>query len=168
MDPEIYKERIAALLSIIHSKKFIEEDNTPCQIEEGLYLGSVGAAENWFSLRKLNITHILTVANCFPPVHPDNFTYKVVSVADRADVNISQHFDECIAFIDEAKSNGGAVLVHCFAGRSRSATVVVAYLMSKTGMSLSQAMEHVRNRRPVVCPNYGFMQQLEAYEKTLR
>ena len=38
---------------------------------------------------------------------------------DFAVVDMEIHFDECFAFIDEAKQRGGAVLVHCFAGKSR-------------------------------------------------
>lgn len=40
-------------------------------------------------------------------------------VPDREDVNIENYFDECFAFIDEAKRMGGGVLVHCFVGKSR-------------------------------------------------
>ncbi|KAK4478022.1 hypothetical protein RD792_017287 [Penstemon davidsonii] len=86
----------------------------------------------------------------------------------RSDVNLLPFFDECFAFIDEARTTGGAVLVHCFAGRSRSVTIIVAYLMFKNGMSLSEAMEHVKGKRPVVSPNSGFMLQLADYERYLR
>jgi hypothetical protein len=51
-------------------------------------------------------------------------------------------------------------LVHCRAGVSRSAAVVVAYVMHHKQWSLQQALDHVRARRPIVCPNRGFMQKL--------
>lgn len=41
------------------------------------------------------------------------------TVPDREDVNLSQYFEECFAFIEEAWAAGGSVLVHCLAGRSR-------------------------------------------------
>ncbi|XP_040369155.1 uncharacterized protein LOC112183605 [Rosa chinensis] len=40
---------------------YYKEDNIPCQIEEGLFLGSFGAANDEEELNRLNITHILTV-----------------------------------------------------------------------------------------------------------
>ncbi|XP_043696799.1 dual specificity protein phosphatase 1-like isoform X2 [Telopea speciosissima] len=94
--------------------------------------------------------------------------FLVILVTDREDTDIAQYFDECFDFIDEAKRLGGGVLVHCFVGRSRSVTVVVAYLMKKYHMSLSQALELVRSKRPQAAPNSGFMLQLQNFEKSLK
>jgi hypothetical protein len=58
----------------------------------------------------------------------------------------------------------GNVLVHCAAGVSRSATVVLGYLMARHNLSLTAALEHLKAVRPWVAPNTGFMQQLAAFE----
>ncbi|XP_044497929.1 dual specificity protein phosphatase 1 isoform X2 [Mangifera indica] len=134
----------------------------------GSLLGFVGAATNKDALKSRNITHILTVANSLSPVHPHDFVYKVVEVMDREDTNLMLYFDECFNFIDEAKRLGGGVLVHCFMGISRSVTIVVAYLMKKHGMRLSQALAHVKCRRPQAAPNYGFISQLQQFEQNLQ
>lgn len=168
MDDAAYKERTAALLEVIQVRKILKDDTIPCKIEEGLYLGSLGAAQNRTVLKELNVTHILTVTHSNPPAHPNDFCYKVIQVLDKADVTLSLFFDECFAFIEEARASGGGVLVHCFAGRSRSATIVVAYLMFKRGMSLSEAMEFVKMKRPIISPNHGFRLQLQKYERFLR
>lgn len=165
---EIYRERVAALWRAMYATRCVRDDNVPCQIEEGLYLGSVGAANNKSELKRLNITHILTVANSLPPTHPNDFVYKIINIPDREDVNIENYFDECFTFIDEAKRTGCGVLVHCFVGKSRSVTVVVAYLMKKHGMSVSEALKHVKSKRPIASPNSGFMLQLQNFEKSLR
>ncbi|KAI3814830.1 hypothetical protein L1987_14476 [Smallanthus sonchifolius] len=163
---DLYKERMAALLRAVYATKYVKDDNVPSQIEEGLYLGSVGAANNKTLLKSLNITHILTVASSLPPSYPNDFTYKVVDVPDREEVNIAQFFDDCFGFINEAKRTGG-VLVHCFVGRSRSVTIVVAYLMKKHGMRSSEALNLVKSKRSVAAPNSGFILQLRNYEKYL-
>lgn len=165
---EIYRERIAALWRAMYATRCIRDDSVPCQIEEGLYLGSVGGANNKSALKSLNVTHILTVASSLAPAHPNDFIYKIIDILDREDVNIAQYFDECFNFIDEAKRTGGGVLVHCFVGRSRSVTIVVAYLMKKHNMSVSEALDLVRSKRPMASPNSGFMLQLQNYEKSLR
>lgn len=48
-------------------------------------------------------------------------------------------------------------------GKSRSATCVLAYLIHKYDITPQQALEQVRQARPLVEPNDGFMQQLEMY-----
>ncbi|XP_030465931.1 dual specificity protein phosphatase 1-like [Syzygium oleosum] len=137
-----------------------------CRIEEGLFLGSYGDASKKDRLKSLNVTHILTVAN-LAPAFPKDFVYKVVDVMDSENTHIGQHFEECINFIDEARRQGGSILVHCFMGISRSVTVVAAYLMKRRGMRLSQALEHVKTRRPQAAPNTGFIVQLREFENSL-
>jgi len=71
-------------------------------------------------------------------------------------VNLMKHFSSAIAFIREAIQSGGTVFVHCFAGISRSATTVIAYLMSEHSMTFYEAMSFVRKRRHIIFPNIGF------------
>ena len=54
----------------------------------------------------------------------------------------------------------GTVLVHCAAGISRSASVVVAFLMWRQGLSYEAALARVRDKRPFVLPNRGFRLQV--------
>ncbi|XP_058001035.1 dual specificity protein phosphatase 1-like [Hevea brasiliensis] len=162
------KNQIAALWRVINVTRCLKEDNLPCQIEEGLFLGSFGAANNKDVLKSKNITHILTVANSLAPAYRNDFVYKVIGVTDKEDTNLRQYFDECFSFIDEAKRQGGCVLIHCFVGKSRSVTIVVGYLMRKYGMSLSQALGHVKSRRPQAAPNSGFISQLQDFENSLQ
>lgn len=68
---------------------------------------------------------------------------------------------------EEAYQSGQGVLVHCQAGVSRSATIVIAYLMKHTLMTMTDAYKYVRSRRPVVSPNLNFMGQLLEFERDL-
>ncbi len=58
---------------------------------------------------------------------------------------------------------GGVVLVHCNAGVSRSASVVIGFLMSQEKMSFDEAFSAVKTARPHIQPNPGFMSQLKKY-----
>lgn len=60
------------------------------------------------------------------------------------------------------------MLVHCWAGVSRSTTIVISFLMAEHGMSLNDATEHVRKQRWFINPNPGFKNQLKRYERELR
>ncbi|CAM0956892.1 unnamed protein product [Alopecurus aequalis] len=159
---------LVALMQGFCAARYRKADNTPCPIDQGLYLGSVGAALNKDALKSLNITHILVVARSLNPAFPAEFTYKKIEVLDSPDTDLAKHFGECFTFIDEGICTGGNVLVHCFAGRSRSVTVVLAYLMNKHQMSLQSAMALARSKRPQIAPNEGFMSQLLNFEKSLQ
>lgn len=54
------------------------------------------------------------------------------------------------------------------AGISRSSTAVIAYLMHNFEMTLSNALQLVREARPAAKPNEGFLNQLRDYEQKLR
>lgn len=61
----------------------------------------------------------------------------------------------------------GSVLVHCAAGVSRSAAVVMGFLLSHAGLPLTHAALLVRLRRPSAYPNAGFWRTLMRFELTL-
>ena len=139
----------------------------PSQIEDRLFLGSMSHANDRHVLKRLLITHVLTICH-LPPTHYPDISYRFVSLNDLPSEPISHKFAECHKFIDAALARGGRVLVHCYAGVSRSATVVIAYLMRKRGLSYPEAFGHVQTRRAVVRPNYGFVQQLLDFSQRLQ
>ncbi|XP_040374997.1 dual specificity protein phosphatase 1 isoform X2 [Rosa chinensis] len=98
----------------------------------------------------------------------DNIPCQIEEVVSNGpSTNIKQHFDECFDYIEEAKRSGGSVLVHCFVGRSRSVAVVIPYLLKKHGMTLFEALDHVKSGRAWAAPNAGFSTQLYEYEMFL-
>lgn len=55
-----------------------------------------------------------------------------------------------IQFIETVKAENGSVYVHCKAGKTRSTTVAVCYLIHSEGMTPEQAYEHIQSKRPQV------------------
>lgn len=55
------------------------------------------------------------------------------------------------------------VYVHCQSGISRSATVVIAYIMKHHGLNLIESYKLVFDARPVINPNDGFFYALQDY-----
>ncbi|KAI1898168.1 hypothetical protein AGOR_G00069570 [Albula goreensis] len=133
-------------------------------IKPHLLLASQDAAQDFGTLRKFKVTHILNVAYGVENAFPDLFIYKTLSILDLPDTVITSYFKECSEFIDQALAEKGVVLVHCNAGTSRSAAVVIGYLMSKDGMAFDDAFASVKVARPAICPNPGFLEQLKNYK----
>lgn len=98
------------------------------QIVERLFVGDALGAKSRELLMKNKITHILNVSDWTGQAFA-GIEYKVVPVQDTEQANIKVHFRECNDFILNALSSGGSVLVHCYAGLSRSVTIATAYLM---------------------------------------
>ena len=103
-------------------------------ITDRVYIGNLQAALNLTALKREGITHILQVAGGFHPAFPSKFTYKTISIGDNSQSSLLRHFPAVIAFIKQGAKAGG-VLVHCYAGVSRCATCVIAYLMQEKDMS---------------------------------
>lgn len=55
---------------------------------------------------------------------------------------------------------------YSLAGVSRSVTLVVAYIMTVTGLGWQEALAAVRAVRPCAGPNLGFQRQLQEFEAT--
>ena len=70
--------------------------------------------------------------------------------------------------LDEGITQNRGVLIHCLAGVSRSVTVTIAYLISALNMTLNEAYDFVKQRKPSVNPNLNFMGQLLEFERQLR
>nr|XP_033800698.1 dual specificity protein phosphatase 19 [Geotrypetes seraphini]XP_033800700.1 dual specificity protein phosphatase 19 [Geotrypetes seraphini]XP_033800701.1 dual specificity protein phosphatase 19 [Geotrypetes seraphini]XP_033800702.1 dual specificity protein phosphatase 19 [Geotrypetes seraphini]XP_033800703.1 dual specificity protein phosphatase 19 [Geotrypetes seraphini]XP_033800704.1 dual specificity protein phosphatase 19 [Geotrypetes seraphini]XP_033800705.1 dual specificity protein p len=134
-------------------------------INSWLLLGSQDAAQDLDTLIKYKVTHILNVAYCVENVFPDLFVYKSIAVLDLPETDITSYFPECFAFIEQAKVQDGVVLVHCNAGVSRAASVVIGFLMHTEEFSFAEAFSLVKNARPAICPNPGFMEQLCKYQQ---
>ena len=102
------------------------------------------------------------------PCFPGDFKYKTVSVLDVPWEDIQKYFASSRKFIKTALNNGGVVFVHCYAGVSRSAAIVCAYLMHEKKLSMFAALSAVKQKRPCAFPNPGFQRQLLEYEKKLQ
>jgi len=59
------------------------------------------------------------------------------------------------------------VLVHCVQGISRSATVVIAYIIFSTKMTYNDSFNLCRTKRPCTNPNMAFIAQLNQWWKRL-
>ncbi|KAI5335089.1 hypothetical protein L3X38_025222 [Prunus dulcis] len=80
---------------------------------------------------------------------------------DMDDDNLLDYLDVCVDFIDKK----GSVLVHCFAGVSRRAAIITAYLMRTEHLSQEEALGSPRQSCEFVCPNDGFLDQLKFTRK---
>ncbi|XP_025247336.1 inactive dual specificity phosphatase 27 [Theropithecus gelada] len=143
------------------------------EVWPNVFIAEKSVAVNKGRLKRLGITHILNAAHGTGVyTGPEFYTgleiqYLGVEVDDFPEVDISQHFRKAAEFLDEALlTYRGKVLVSSEMGISRSAVLVVAYLMIFHNMAILEALMTVRKKRAIY-PNDGFLKQLRELNEKL-
>ena len=99
-------------------------------IDDFLYHGDIGHANNITLLKDLGIKHI--VNSCNEQLKEEilqNFNVLWINIIDTPYADINQHFQRANDFLLSCKENNEKVLVHCHMGISRSSSIVLGYLM---------------------------------------
>lgn len=139
-------------------------------VEEHLLISGFYPAkcESELQLRNVRAIVDLTMPN---EVRPANFEkelgveYCLVPIGDTPDFSVLELLPRALPFIDKHIGAQQTVLVHCTMGVSRSASIVLAFLVKHRKMTLLQAYKHLRSCRRVVSPNPGFLKQLVQFEQ---
>lgn len=128
-----------------------------------LWLG--GYVEEDFYEEHKDITAVLRVNTTPDNPYPSQVKYLMhISAKDEPETDLSVHFTKACQFIDQQRSEGRSVYVHCAAGISRSTTLVTSYLMAHLSFPYVEALGHVQRCRDIACPNDGFQQQLRDFD----
>jgi protein-tyrosine phosphatase len=70
-------------------------------------------------------------------------------------------FAKEIYYIISTSDKTKNILIHCYAGRSRSVTCIIYYLMKKYNYNYDQILNYIKNIKPDVGPNLGFEEELK-------
>ncbi|XP_075396579.1 serine/threonine/tyrosine-interacting-like protein 2 [Tenrec ecaudatus] len=143
------------------------------EVWPNVFIAEKSVAVNKGRLKRLGITHVLNAAHGTGVYTGLGFytgleiQYLGVEVDDLPEVDIAQHFRKAAEFLDEALlTYKGKVLVSSEMGISRSAVLVVAYLMIFHNKAILDALMTVRKKRAIY-PNDGFLKQLRELNETL-
>lgn len=138
------------------------------RVASSLFLGSARAAAAPEPLARAGVTLCVNVSRPQPGPGAPGVAELRVPVFDDPAEDLLAYLEPTCAAMEAAVSAGGACLVYCKNGRSRSAAVCTAYLMRYRGLSLERAFRTVKSARPVAEPNPGFWSQLQKYEEALQ
>jgi dual specificity phosphatase 12 len=145
----------------------------------GLYIGGLHALYQHQALfQREHITHILSVMDHeIYGADGEKFSQYAgrtlqIRVEDDPNEDLLRHFAATSEFIgnalgEDGKGGEGRVFVHCAMGKSRSATVVCAFLMARFALRPEVALEWLCEGRPVCEPNPGFWEQLQVWRRVL-
>ena len=131
------------------------------QITEKIFLGNEDSAYDKKFLLDNNISNILICAEGCEIFFPDLFKYKILYLDDSPDEDLLIWLYEAFKFIDSSEKN---IYIHCVMGISRSASIVISYLMFKNKWNYLKSFEFVKKKRNQIDPNSGFVEQLKKFE----
>ena len=139
----------------------------PTYIIDSIYLGSAFNASNKELLDYYNIKYIINITNEISNYYPEDITYVNYKIYDNNKDKISDFLDDSYLKLNEfIDNNDGNILVHCFMGASRSATVLVHYLVKHYKLSPELAIITLKEKRITVnLTNRFYNDLLEKYNK---
>jgi predicted protein tyrosine phosphatase len=132
----------------------------------------------------LNIKHVISVtqfkpketvpANDWSRFQPDLNGLDISRMQIKVDDDefawetITPHFEAIFDKIDQARSNNEALLIHCVEGKSRSVSVLIAYLINRCHVTFEEAVTFIQNIRPQAEPKPSLANALKTYQVLLK
>ena len=134
-----------------------------CCFAPVIYLSDIEAASDETTLRKHHIDLVISILGSENniPEFP-NIRYVRFTIHD-GEGNIVDIAKQVATLLDSARHQ--QVLIHCHAGRSRSASVVIYYAMTRClRLTYEKAKTLVADSRPVISPAPLYEEQLREVE----
>ena len=139
---------------------FIFTDDNMNYIIDNIYLGNSEAANNEEYLKEYNISTVINCAEDLTSVYKE-LKFMELNLYGIYEQNLFPKFDIAYKYIKLHSKNN--ILIHCVVGMSRSASLVIFYMMKEKGWDYDTCYKYVKERRPIVEPNVGFEAQLRDY-----
>ena len=165
----IQKEKCPKCSKEIEKKLFKDHLSSHItQIIDHIYIGSYLNAKDKEELENNNIKYILNCASECNNIFEDKIKYLKLELKDQNDFPIQDCFEKGANFINEClNNNDGNILIHCMRGKSRSAAILMAYLIKYKKEDTNSAYKIIKAKRKLIMPNLGFMSKLREYEKKI-
>lgn len=106
----------------------INSNNDINEVFPNLFVSNYSTMTNKDLLNKIGIKRIITVHSIFMPPYPNDFEYIYIPSYDIETDNLDEYFTMATNIISDIIRFGDRVLVHCYAGRSRSVSIALSYI----------------------------------------
>ncbi len=135
--------------------------SNPTHIIDNIYIGSAHNAANKKLLKSLNIKYIINVTAEIKNYYPDTLIYANYSLYDDNKQSIDKYLEDSYLKIKQfQKNNDGNILIHCFMGASRSATILAYYLIREKGYTPIDSYNYIKSKRSLINPTHKLFKDL--------
>ena len=154
-----------------HQREMEVPDNANI-IMPRLWLGNARASMDDQFMKQNNITVVFNCTKDIPFHRSIRRCYRV-PVDDNLEEEEIRNMElwsfEIIAKLAREYNSGHTILVHCAAGRQRSAAVVAMYLIATTRMTTEKAIAYIQKKRPIAfTPEANFGASIQGFERSLQ
>tara|TARA_B100000963_G_C22515240_1_gene620325 strand:- start:343 stop:957 length:615 start_codon:yes stop_codon:yes gene_type:complete len=132
-------------------------------IDDIIYLGNAYNAADYYYLKQFGITGIVNACNEISNYFEDDFKYFKIDILDINNSSIYNFFDPFIKFVEKILEEDGKIMIHCFMGSSRSAILVVLYLIKFKSFNIEDSIEFITEKRNRVNINVTYVKELREY-----
>jgi len=111
----------------------------------------------------LNIKYIINVSHELSNHFESycDFTYYNIRIKDNGLDSLLPFLDDSYDAIEKfLENNDGNILVHCYMGSSRSASVIANYIAKKEGKSIEDVINELKKIRTSINPSVNFVSEL--------
>lgn len=138
------------------------------QVVPRIYIGNSKVAGNYPWLSGEGITNVVNATSEIPNFFPDRLHYLTLGLRD-TDEDIMRVLEPSYRYIQSILKYRPwtNVLIHCHAGISRSASIVIYYLMRSRKWDYDTALNFLRSKRSIVRPNPSYEKQLRGVARAL-
>lgn len=133
----------------------------PIHILNNLYIGDINSSIDENILSELNIGAIVVAGKNLQKKSFSNINYLQLEIDDSLEQNIKEYFSSTNNFIKKYLTTS-SVLIYCYSGISRSASIIIAYLIIINNMNYDDAYNFVKSKSNKIYPNSNFENQLRS------
>jgi predicted protein tyrosine phosphatase len=156
---ETQNKRILPEIGIIEQYSIFFDN--PTHIIDNIYLGSAYNAASYDTLISNNIKVIFNITNEISNYFPDEFIYIQCKLYDNNKESIIKHAHKAFKeIIHHQENTEGNIFIHCYMGKSRSAAIVLYYIMKTKNYTFDEALNFIRSKRHIVNPTFRFTKDL--------
>ncbi|KAL3516876.1 hypothetical protein ACH5RR_023778 [Cinchona calisaya] len=144
------------LLYNVVRNKFESEFHWWDRVDEFILLGAVPFPADVPRLKALGVCGVVTLNEPYETLvptstyHDHDIAHLIIPTRDYLFAPTYSDICHAVDFIHGNASCGKTTYVHCKAGRGRSTTIVICYMVKHKDMTPEAAYEHVRSNRPRV------------------
>jgi atypical dual specificity phosphatase len=141
------------------------------RVDESIVLGAVPLRSDVEKLAGMGITGVVNTCDeyagpqdLYATHHIEQLWIPTVDFQHPSLENVTAGVD----FMHRHISEGGQIYVHCKAGRARSATIALCYLMAHQGMTAAEAQAHLLKARPHVNAKLPAREVVRQYAQAIK